>query len=127
MVQFLAMQLSHSWPRKYLRLSAQHRYPEEDLLAQVKHWYNRGEAIFLHLQGGQICLLKEEEFSLACRIVASEHDDLIGSNIPDNDGWARDTAQMWEDAETHMNASDSEVESCSDGLKTPPLGETMQQ
>ena len=111
------MRLSHAWPGNYLHLSAQHRYLDEVILKQVIQWYNSGEQIYLHFDWGQICVLQEEEFPLACKMLAGEHDHIVGSNIPYDDGFEDETLAMEIAAQNHMDAQDSDDDNYSDEME----------
>ena len=66
--------------------------------------------MFLAADSGQLFALERADLSLASRLVALEHDQIVGSNIPFDDGFEEETRAMEVAAEDHMNAPDSSAE-----------------
>ena len=99
------MQLYHSRPPTPIHLSAQHRYTQSQLEDKI-HKLRR--PIWLGLKCNQYIQLDALEISIVCQIVAHEHDEIVGSDIPYDDGWESETQLMESSALDFVNTSASD-------------------
>ena len=104
------MQLGYSRPPLPVLLSSQHRYSAEELLQRINLLHTIHHAIWIATGARRYISLQECEFSLACQLVAAEHDDIVGADVPHDDGWSNETCAMEMAATEHMENSCSDEE-----------------
>ena len=104
------MHIAFARPPVKICLSAQHRYSVEGFIGKVRKLHRQGQQIWLVLDSGANIMLQPEEFPLSCKVVLAEHDNIVGQDIPMDDGWEEETLEMEANAEAHMLAPESDAE-----------------
>ena len=88
------MQLYHSRPPTPIHLSAQRRYTQGQLEDKIHKLHRPHRPIWLGLKCNQYIQLDALEIPIVCQIVAHEHDEMVGTDIPYDDWWDSETQLM---------------------------------
>lgn len=87
-------------PHPFTLDSTRHYLPEE-LECKAFRLFENNQIITLQIENEYIPVVTHEEVSFACKIASSYHNQ-ISSNVPQDDGWNTETAEMESLAVKHM-------------------------
>lgn len=96
----MTIELLYGHPRRVLRMHATRRYLGEQILARLQTLASRQQQLSLRIENILIPLAPAD-LRLAAEAAAAYHNQIC-YNIPPDDGWMHETAQMEQAAEQHM-------------------------
>ena len=94
------MELLHHWSHRVITLSSTRRYLPEEIEALC---VRKSPPFWLRVEGTMIRIQDSSQMPLVYRICAAHHNGIV-QNVPQDDGWTKETEEMESRAREHMEA-----------------------